>query len=194
MKILYRLLCGTSMMMPLLLNAGAGGDISPQTTANTQVLSCSGTGVTCNFVLNAVGELKNIPLKTTARTQLGAISAPRTLSIELPKINDQKLFELTLTEPFSPKPRDQALVGKPMEILFVSSQPDAEGLKQKPDALFMTKVYRRMKSQKGGLWNERATVLTNVMPTEPAVITIQPNGTCEFVLKGEKQAIHLGEA
>jgi hypothetical protein len=51
-----------------------------------------------------------------------------------------------------------------------------------------------MKSQKGGLWNERATVLTNVMPTEPAVITIQPNGTCEFVLKGEKQAIHLGEA
>jgi hypothetical protein len=182
------------MMMPLLLNAGAAGNISPETTANTQVLSCSGEGVTCNYVLNAVGELKNIPLKTSARTQLGAISAPRTLSIGLPKMNDQKVFELTLTEPFSPKPRDQALVGKPMEILFVSSKPDAEGLKQIPDALFMTKIYRRMKTQKGGLWNERATILTNVMPTEPLLITVQPNGNAEGVLEDKKIIIHLGEA
>jgi hypothetical protein len=183
-------------VLPSVAYGAAGGNIDPETTVNTQVLSCSGTGVTCNYVLNAVGELKNIPLKTRARANLGTISEPRTIFITLPRINEQKLFELTLTEPFSPKRRDQALVGKPMEILFVSSKPDAEGLKQQPDALFMTKVYRRMKTQKGGLWNERGTILSTITPEDmiPVHITIHSNGQVQFKLDNEIKEIFLGEA
>jgi hypothetical protein len=200
MKVSYILAGISSMLSPMLLRAGAGGDISPQTTievvTNSQVWGCDGTNLVCNYAASAVGDLREISISGSAKkaqTALGAITTPRSISLQLPRIGGQELFTLTLTQPFSDNFLDKALVNVPMEVLFVSSMPDAAVRKEMPDALSMVKIYRRMGDET--LWNERGTIPSNAVPTDllPITVTINPDGVAEFIHNGEPKAYHLGK-
>lgn len=173
------------------LFAAAGRDL----TTNTQILGCAGQGVTCNFALNATGDVKEIAIdKTTPVYNLGPINTMRTLSITFPLMNHQKVFTLILTQPFSSEPLDRAMVGVPMEVLLMTTIPDTEILKIDPAAVAMVKVYRRMLDEQ--LWTEMATMTSNAAITEllPVTLIINPNGKAEFFHQGQTKAIYFGEA
>jgi hypothetical protein len=187
-KILWCAL-GICMMPNMQVYTAAGRDI----TTNSQILTCNGKDVKCNYTLNAVSDLKEIAVAVPAHN-LRAIATPRTISIELPGIGGQKLFQLMLTQPFSSEPLDRALVRVPMEVLFVSSVPDAEAYKEMPDAVSMVKIYRRTKGEQ--LWTERGTILidADVSDTLPITIVLHPNGVVDFIENGKPKELYLGQA
>lgn len=171
--------------------AVAGRDM----TTNTQILGCAGQGVTCNFALNATGDIQDIDIaKTTPTYKLGSIYTTQTVSITFPLMNHKKVFTLALTQPFSSNPFDKDMVGVPMEILLMTSRPDAEIQKIDTLAIAMIKVYRRMSGEQ--LWTEMATITSDADITEllPVTLLINPNGKTEFIHKGETKAVYLGQA
>jgi hypothetical protein len=196
MNIVYIVACIGSMLSPMVLKASAGGNISPESTinviTNSQVWGCNGTDLVCNYAASAVGDLKDIPVDVKAQ-QLGSITKPRTILIQFPKIDDQELFTLTLTEPFSDNFLDVGLVNVPMEVLFVSSTPDNTALKGMPEANSMIKIYRRMAGET--LWNERGTFVSDAEQTDmlQVTVTIDPNGVASFIKDGGLKAYYLGE-
>jgi hypothetical protein len=192
MKLMNNIVLGTHVMVlsvSLALCGAAGGDI----TNNSQVLTCNGKDVKCNYTLNAVGDLKDITVTAQAQT-LTPISTPRALSLQFPAIGGQRLFKVIFTKPFSSDPLDMALANVPMEVLFVSSMPDVEARKEMPSAVSMIKIYRRMKGEQ--LWTERGTILFDQMTSNilPVTVKLNPNGVVDFVENGVDKALYLSQA
>jgi hypothetical protein len=181
------------------VGAQGGRDIVVNTQAPVYTLSCAGQGAVCNYAINAVGDLKEIDLLATTRLfKLGTITKPQTASVMVPRLDQQKMFTLSLSKPFSQDPLDVAMVGIPMEILLFRTEPDAEALKTSADAQSMIKVYRRMRGtgdMNELLWTEMATMVSdgNATPT-PVVVVINPDGNAKLTVYGKEVVIFLGKA
>jgi hypothetical protein len=162
-------------------------------TVNYTVYSCSCTGCTCNFYVNAVGDLRDI--KVIAREQpLGAINTPLDVTITIPRLDQQLLYSLKITKPYSQTKLDIGLVGKQMFLLFITEKPDTKTLQLQPTCQAMTKVYRRLADEQ--LWTEIATLtfgaLVDGLP--PLSMHIDTNGQVSWMEGTEQKIIPLGKA
>jgi hypothetical protein len=128
---------------------------------------------------------------------LGKIEQPRAILVTLPYIAEQRLFEVTFTEPFA-RPMvlhtrpSYEFVNKPMQVLFVGTMPDTEVLKLKQDAIQAIKIYRR--GQGEILWTEKATIAIGPGDNEKKVsFVMQPTGVISFFEGGEFKEVYLTE-
>jgi hypothetical protein len=168
---------------------------------NSKLFSCASADGTaeCKQAINAVGDLKDIDVRTTPIYKaFGTITKPESIPLALPLLGNQERLTLSLSKPFSPDALDVAMVGVPMEVLIVSSLPDAEALKGSADAKSMIKVYRRMRGTgelNEPLWTEMLTVVSEGnISKRPAVIVINANGNFTLTVGGKKSTIALGKA
>jgi hypothetical protein len=162
-------------------------------TVNYTVYSCSCTGCTCNFYVNAVGDLRDI--KVSAREQsLGAINTPLDVTITIPRIDQQLLYSLKITKPYSQKKLDVELVGKQIFLLFITEKPDTQTLQLQPTCQAMTKVYRRVADEQ--LWTEIATLTfsSSVDGLPPFLMHVNTNGQVSWMEGIEQKIIPLGKA
>lgn len=173
-----------------MIHAAAQGNV----TTTTKVYSCVCTGCTCNFYLNAIGDLKDIRV-TAIERKLGSITkAGIDITLKIPRMGEQSLYSLVITIAYSSSELDKSLVNKPMFLLFVSEKPDSEILKSNPASVAMTKVYRRLSDET--LWTEVATLAHDHMINELSVLSvhIDPNGNVTWTEGTEKRILPLGKA
>lgn len=174
-----------------LVAVGAHGAAGRDNVVNSY--GCAGTG-NCNFIFNAVGDRKSIDVNVSA-IRLGLISGKKTMRVNMPSLNGQKLFTLAISQPYSNSMVDKSIVGKSMELLFVSSLADDEAKKLVPSAVSMVKLYRRLSGET--LWTEFSSTVSSVMPSQVNTqVTIEPNGNATYVIdeQGNTETGYLGKA
>jgi hypothetical protein len=174
----------------IMIHAAAQGNV----TTVTKVYSCNCTGCTCNFYVNAVGDLKDIQVTAVEQKLSPLTRAGIDVVLKIPRVGEQSLYSLVITTAYSKSELDKSLVNKPMLLLFVSEKPDSELLKSDPTSVAMTKVYRRLFDET--LWTEVATLPHDHMISELFTLSvhISPNGNVSWTEGTEKRVLPLGKA
>lgn len=174
----------------IMIHAAAQGNV----TTTTKVYSCVCTSCTCNFYLNAVGDVKDIKITAVAQ-KLGLIKGSDIdVVLKIPRMGEQSLYSIVITTAYSKSELDRSLVNKPMFLLFVSEKPDSEILKSNPASVAMTKVYRQLSDET--LWTEVATLAHEHMINEFFTLSVHigPNGNVSWTEGTEKRILPLGKA
>jgi len=150
----------------------------------TKTYSCNGDGVTCNFSLNAVGDLfspQQLAVGRTRKKNLGDIKSKQEIRLNV-KPGSKHRYTLTTTKSFSRSRIDSSIVGKQMEIFALTKKID-KGLR--------VTFYRLLPGEKK--YMEMGVTDLGVSSAELAV-ELYPNGNIKFTDEpgGSIKTITLG--